>query len=66
MFGAGLSLRSEFDFSSAASSPVTLFGAGELRFFPPPSNLVFTLLGGFWNQGARTGGFGGFALGAIF
>jgi hypothetical protein len=64
MFSAGLSLRGEFDFS--APSPVTLFGAGELRLFPPPSNLVFTLLGGFWNQGPRTGGFGGFALGTIF
>ncbi|MDR3248306.1 MAG: PEGA domain-containing protein [Treponema sp.] len=70
-FSAGLSLRSEFDFSqiansNTASSPVTLFTAGELTWSPPPSLLVLTLLGGFWNQGTRLGGFGGVAVGAIF
>jgi hypothetical protein len=51
---------------AAGEGPVTLFGAAELKLFPPPSNLVFTALGGLWNRGSMLGGFGGFALGMIF
>jgi hypothetical protein len=68
-FSAGLSLRNEFDFSQIGNSntaPVTLFTAAELTWSPPPSLLVFTLLAGFWNQGPRSGAFGGISLGAIF
>ncbi|MDR1971748.1 MAG: PEGA domain-containing protein [Treponema sp.] len=65
MFSAGLSLRSELDFSGDGdSAPLSLFSAAELKFHP--SNLVFTLLGGLWNRGTETGAFGGFSLGMIF
>jgi hypothetical protein len=47
-------------------SPVTLFTAAEVKLLPPPSNIVLTVLGGFWNRGTELGGFGGFALGTIF
>ncbi|MDR0878792.1 MAG: PEGA domain-containing protein [Treponema sp.] len=72
-FTAGLSLRPEFDFSpntdNRFSSPgdrIILKIGGEIKFYPPPSSLVFSLLGGAWFRGAYTGGFGGVGIGIIY
>ncbi|MDR2543297.1 MAG: PEGA domain-containing protein [Treponema sp.] len=63
-YNAGLSARCEIDFRENAESPKFLTGA-ELHLFPPPSNLVFSLLGGVWVQGKRLGGYGGLRIGII-
>jgi hypothetical protein len=42
-----------------------LIGA-EFRFFPPPSNLVFSILGGGWFFKGEAGAFGGFGIGLIY
>lgn len=72
---AGLSLRSEYRFGAAdaaGGSPAfaswfgpLLIGA-EFRFFPPPSNLVFSILGGGWFFSGEAGAFGGFGIGLIY
>jgi hypothetical protein len=43
-----------------------LMAAGEARFFPPPSNMVFSLMGGAWADHGRYGGFGGIGIGLIY
>jgi hypothetical protein len=43
-----------------------LMAAAEIRFFPPPSNIVFSLLGGGWTDHGRFGGFGGIGIGLIY
>jgi hypothetical protein len=43
-----------------------LMAALELRIFPPPSNLVFSLTGGGWVDGGDGGGFGGIGIGLIY
>jgi hypothetical protein len=70
-FTAGYSLRTEFNFSEAAGGGkdgnlIFLSSGGELKFYPPPSNLVFSLSGGFWFTASRTGGFGGIGFGLIY
>jgi hypothetical protein len=70
-FTAGLSLRPEFNFSELSGEGrdgnlVYLIMGGELKWYPPPSNLVFTLSGGFWLAGSATGGFGGLGIGLIY
>jgi hypothetical protein len=70
-FTAGLSLRPEFNFSESSGTgkdggPVFLLMGGEIKFYPPPSNLVFTLSGGAWLNGSGIGGFGGAGIGLIF
>jgi hypothetical protein len=42
-----------------------LIGA-EFRIFPPPSNLVFSILGGGWFFNGEAGAFGGFGIGLIY
>jgi hypothetical protein len=68
-FTAGLSLRPEFNFSAdseAGGGPVFLLMGGECKFYPPPSNLVFSLSGGAWLTGSAAGGFGGVGVGIIY
>ena len=70
-FIAGYSLRTELNFSEASGgekdgSPVFFASAGEFKFYPPPSNVVFTISGGFWAAGIRIGGFGGLGFGLIY
>jgi hypothetical protein len=70
-FTAGLSLRPEFNFSELSGegrdgNQVYLVMGGELKWYPPPSNLVFTLSGGFWLAGSAAGGFGGLCIGFIY
>ena len=58
---AGLSARSEFNFSDA---PLFIFG-GEVKIFPPPSSFVFSVMGGVWLRDGSFGGFGGLGIGVI-
>lgn len=62
----GVSFRSEFRFSHDALRPGPLLIGAELRLFPPPSNFIINLLGGFWLEGSRRGGFGGAGIGLIW
>jgi hypothetical protein len=63
---AGLSLRSEYIFAGdlRGIGPLTL--GGEVQFFPPPSSLVFSLMGGGWFRGSEQGAFGGVGIGLIY
>jgi hypothetical protein len=64
---AGLSLRSEYLFSSRQPiDPQAIMLGGELKFFPPPSSFVFTLLGGGWFRNGEKGAFGGAGIGLIY
>jgi hypothetical protein len=68
-FTAGLSLQSRVtvagtDREDPGFGP--LMAAAEIRFFPPPSNLVLSLLGGGWTDRGRFGGFGGIGIGLIY
>ncbi|MDR1618794.1 MAG: PEGA domain-containing protein [Treponema sp.] len=63
-FSAGLSLRPEIRFAEPDGGPF-LFG-GELKFNPPPSNMVYTLLGGLRLESGRPSGFGGAGIGIIY
>jgi hypothetical protein len=70
-FIAGYSLRTELNFSEISGggrggNPLFLTSGGEIKFYPPPSNLVFTLSGGFWFTGSRAGAFGGAGIGLIY
>jgi hypothetical protein len=58
-----LSARSEFDFSGG--DPSVMIG-GEVKFFPPPSSFVFSVMGGVWVKGGSLGGFGGVGIGMIY
>ena len=62
---AGLSLRSEYDFTASPWPPFIAAG-GEIKFSPPPSSFVFSLMGGLWKRGNSAGGFGGFGIGMIY
>jgi hypothetical protein len=64
-FIAGPSLRSEFNFSDTGDLFKLMMG-GEFKIYPPPSNLVFSLLGGAWIQGSSAGGFGGIGIGVLY
>ena len=64
-FNAGVSMRTEFDFTENSGSPKLLAGA-EGRFYPPPSNLFFSVLGGMWTKDSCTGGYGGVGIGLIY
>jgi len=65
-FTAGVSVRSEFLFNGPQPGPGLLLAGGELRFFPPPSSFVFTLLGGTWYKDGSWGGYGGAGIGFIY
>jgi hypothetical protein len=63
-FSAGLSFRPELRFTRPGEGPF-LFGA-ELKFNPPPSNMVYSLLGGLRIQSGAPSGFGGIGIGIIY
>ncbi|MDR2021558.1 MAG: PEGA domain-containing protein [Treponema sp.] len=68
-FTSGFSIRPELNFSPVAGrggDAVQLFMGGELKLYPPPSNLVFSLSGGAWFAGSEAGGFGGVGIGFIY
>jgi hypothetical protein len=73
-FIAGFSLRQEYNLSADLKSgrdarnrsPAFLQAGGEIKFYPPPSNLVFSVSGGLWHTGSETGGFGGVGIGLIY
>jgi hypothetical protein len=67
-FSAGLSLRQEYRAHEAGEDegPVVLLWAAELKWQPPRTNLVFTLLGGLRYWAGEKAGFGGLGLGALY
>ncbi|MCL2473143.1 MAG: hypothetical protein FWF26_05635, partial [Treponema sp.] len=65
-FGAGLSVRQEYNFSGGNTWPPSIIAGGELRFFPPPSFFVFSVTGGIWARDNHFGGFGGLGIGMIY
>jgi hypothetical protein len=68
-FTAGLSLQSRAHFAGTGKEDPgfgPLMAAAEIRLFPPPSNVVFSLLGGGWTDFGRFGGFGGIGIGVIY
>jgi len=65
-FSAGLSIRQEFNFTAGSSWPPSIKAGAELKFYPPPSSFVFSVLGGIWKQDGHFGGFGGLGMGMIY
>ena len=72
-YSVGLSVREDFDFTNSGerrgisfSQRLRFHGGLEINFYPPPSYLVYTILGGFWLHGDRIGGFGGLGIGFIY
>ncbi|MDR1597227.1 MAG: hypothetical protein LBR99_05935, partial [Treponema sp.] len=65
-FTTGLSLRSEYIFRGTVLDFGPLMAAAEIRFFPPPSSMVFSLLGGGWFRDGRCGAYGGIGIGLIY
>jgi hypothetical protein len=65
-FAAGLSVRSEYRLRGDKSEPPPVMTAAELKFFPPPSRFVFSVLGGIWVKNAAPAGFGGLGIGMIY
>ncbi|MDR0997502.1 MAG: PEGA domain-containing protein [Treponema sp.] len=70
-FSAGLSLRQEYRIhklteAGEGGARVVLLGAAELKWQPPRTNLVFTLLGGFRHWEGENAGFGGLGMGAVY
>ncbi|GHV95385.1 hypothetical protein AGMMS50293_17050 [Spirochaetia bacterium] len=72
-YTAGLSLRPEFDFTNSGNRTnipfadrVRFLTGAEARFYPPPSNLIFSVLGGAWIRGSHAGGFGGLGIGLLY
>ena len=63
---AGFSIRSEYKFSGGNPWPPFLTMGTELKFFPPPSSFVFSLIGGIWIRDRSVGGFGGLGIGMIY
>jgi hypothetical protein len=66
---AGLSLQSRIRIAKTEGDDPgfgPLMAAGEIRFFPPPSNVVFSLLAGGWADRGGFGGFGGIGIGLIY
>jgi hypothetical protein len=65
----GLSAKPEFNFNSLSNDDSYLFtfkAGAEVKWNPPPSNLVYTLLGGVWTGNGRTGAYGGVGIGVIY
>jgi hypothetical protein len=62
---AGLSIRSEYNFSESPLPPRVMIG-GEVKIFPAPSSFVFSLIGGVWMRDGDIGGFGGAGIGMIY
>jgi hypothetical protein len=64
---AGLSMRSEFNFSEIPlADNIRLLTGAEARFYPPPSNLLFSFQAGIWTRGPHLGGYGGLGIGVVF
>jgi hypothetical protein len=66
---AGLSLQSRMLIAGTEredSGFGPLMAAAEIRFFPPPSNIVFSFLAGGWTDSGQFGGFGGIGIGLIY
>ena len=64
---AGFSIRPEIDFNASPIADNIRFLTGiDIRFFPPPSNLVFSVQAGMWTHGQQLGGYGGFGIGVIY
>jgi hypothetical protein len=63
-FNAGLSARSELDFTDNDKKPRILAGA-QVCFFPPPSIFYFSLQGGIVYQ-QDISGYGGIGIGLIY
>jgi hypothetical protein len=66
---AGLSLQSRLLAAPAGGEDPgfgPLMAAAEVRLFPPPSNMVFSLAGGAWADRGGYGGFGGIGIGLIY
>jgi len=64
-FSAGLSVRQEFNFTGTGPWPPSIMAGGELKFYPPPSSFVFSVMGGIWKRDGHFGGFGGLGIGMI-
>jgi hypothetical protein len=60
---AGLSFRPEINFLTGSTR---FFAGAEGRFYPPPSNLVFSFQAGMWTHDSNIGGYGGLGIGFIF
>jgi hypothetical protein len=65
-FTAGISLRSEYHFTGGGIEPGPLMAGAEIKLFPPPSNFVFSFLGGGWFEGGNRGLYGGVGIGLIY
>jgi hypothetical protein len=72
-FAVGISLRPEFDFDNTGSRAgipfserVRIMSGAEVKFYPPPSNLVYTLLGGACVRGSQASGFGGIGIALLY
>jgi hypothetical protein len=65
-FIAGVSARSEYRLWGDQSEPPSVMTAAEFKFFPSPSRLVFSVLGGLWIKRSAPGGFGGVGIGMIY
>jgi hypothetical protein len=63
-FNTGLSTRTEFGFRDNFS--VKFLSGVEARFYPSPSNLVFSAHAGLWTKSSRVGGYGGIGIGIIY
>jgi hypothetical protein len=62
----GVSVNLEHRLTGAGEFSPVLRAGVELKYFPPPSHLVFTLMGGALLEDRVLGGFGGLGLGLIF
>lgn len=72
-FTTGISVRPEFDFTRIGNRAALSFGervkilcGAECKFYPPPSNIVYSVLGGVWIKGGRAGGFSGIGIGLLY
>jgi hypothetical protein len=65
-FTAGFSLQSHFVVAGKDPGFGPLMAAAEMRLFPPPSNIIFSLIGGAWVDSGAYGGFGGIGIGLIY
>jgi len=62
-FNAGISARFELDFSD---DKIKLFAGAEARFYPPPSNFVFSCQAGLRKINESLSFFGGLGIGVIY
>jgi hypothetical protein len=65
-FSAGLSIRSEFNFSDGSPWPLPFITGAEVKILPPPSSFVFSFMGGIWARDSEIRGFGGVGIGMVY